>query len=171
MLLALFEFCGMACSKMSTKSSRTTKPVKRPAHRPTKYTPETVAEITKAIREGCSQEDAALLAGINRATFYEWVNTKPDFAEAVQKAHADFKRANVAAIRAAGMKAKDGEVKGSWQANAWLLERKHPEEFGLSISVRVSVDDLKLLKKHGIKASEAWQLLMEQLATQEADKA
>lgn len=133
--------------------------------RKTKYTPETVNEICKAIREGSTQNDAACLAGITTTTFHEWINTKPEFSEAVEKAHADFKRANVAAIRAAGVRPqKDGTLKGQWQANAWLLERKYPDEFGQRITIKIKPEDQELLKRHNLTPDTAWRMLMEDLA-------
>ena len=146
----------------------TNKP-RRPVGRSTKYTPETVAEIVKAIREGCSQDDAALLAGVSRTTFYAWVSEKPEFSDAVEKAHADFKRANVAAIRAAGMKAKDGKLDGSWQANAWLLERKYPEEFAQKRQITVKLELVERLQKHGLSASDALEMFLGALEEQKVN--
>lgn len=139
------------------------------AGRKTKLTPETVKAVTDAIREGSTQDDAARLAGIARTTFYEWMNAKPEFADAVQKAHADFKRAQVKAIRAAGIRAKKdahGEVigtEGSWQANAWLLERKYPEDFGQRMTYKLDPDQLAILARHGLTPKEAMAQLINAL--------
>lgn len=54
------------------------------------YTPERVAKICKAIENGETNAVAAKIGGIHVATFCEWQNTKPEFAEAVKRAKATF---------------------------------------------------------------------------------
>lgn len=54
------------------------------------YTPERVAKICKAIENGETNATAAKIGGIHVATFCEWQNTKPEFAEAVKRAKAAF---------------------------------------------------------------------------------
>lgn len=58
--------------------------------RKTKYTPETIKAICDALERGETQERAAELGGIDRATFYAWMNEKPDFSDAVKRAKAVF---------------------------------------------------------------------------------
>ena len=84
-----------------------------------KYRQELVTEICGYISGGSTNEDACALAGISEQTFYRWINEKSDFSELVKKALLAFKQTHVAAI--AGSK--------HWQARAWLLERKFPNEF------------------------------------------
>jgi len=67
---------------------------------------------------------AAHEAGVSHETFYDWLTRYPDFAEAVKKAEAAF-------ILAALQRIDDAVQKGSWQAAAWLLERKYPAQFGV----------------------------------------
>lgn len=54
------------------------------------YTPERVKRICDAIERGETNETAAKIGGIHVATFCEWQNTKPEFAEAVKRAKAAF---------------------------------------------------------------------------------
>lgn len=54
------------------------------------YTPERVAKICKAIENGETNATAARIGGIHVATFCEWQNTKPEFAEAVKRSKAAF---------------------------------------------------------------------------------
>ena len=54
------------------------------------YTPERVAKICQAIENGETNATAAKIGGIHVATFCEWQNTKPEFAEAVKRAKAAF---------------------------------------------------------------------------------
>lgn len=95
-----------------------------------KLTKELIQEISTVINDGGSNEDAAIIAGINRTTFYEWLaiaDDKPnsiyaDFSDAVKTAKVKRKLRRTARIEAA---AKEG----NWQADAWYLERVYPEEF------------------------------------------
>lgn len=54
------------------------------------YTPERVAKICQAIENGETNATAAKIGGIHVATFCEWQNTKPEFAEAVKRAKSAF---------------------------------------------------------------------------------
>lgn len=93
--------------------------------RPTKYTPETVKKITGAIQTGATYRLAAQYGGIGLSTFNEWRHQYPEFAEAVEEAEGQGAVMLIAKIqRAAG---------NSWRAAAWILERRHPEEYGRQI--------------------------------------
>lgn len=67
------------------------------AGRKSKYTPERVKQITDALSAGATHEDAYTVAGIGHDTFYRWINTKPEFSEAVTYAES---RAHLAAVYA-----------------------------------------------------------------------
>lgn len=88
-----------------------------------KYTPEMVEEICKWIRLGNSNKDAATIAGVCEETFYSWQKEHAGFSEELKKAESEFKSARIMRIMEASKK--------SWQASAWLLERKYPLEFSL----------------------------------------
>lgn len=91
-----------------------------------KLTPELQKQIVKTILAGNYGEVASEAAGIDRATFYRWMERgqksgkadKPyrEFRSAVEEARADSETELVATI----MKAA---ASGSWPAAAWLLER------------------------------------------------
>lgn len=53
-------------------------------------TAERIAIICDAIERGETNATAAKLGGISKATFCEWQNTKPEFADAVKKAKEAF---------------------------------------------------------------------------------
>jgi hypothetical protein len=55
--------------------------------RPTKRTPEVVARIAEAVAIGLTDEEAALLAGINPDTMTEW-RKDPEFSGAIKRATA-----------------------------------------------------------------------------------
>ena len=55
--------------------------------RPTKRTPEVVAKLAEAVAIGLTDEEAALLAGINPDTMTEW-RKDPEFSGAIKRATA-----------------------------------------------------------------------------------
>lgn len=99
-----------------------------------KYTPEIVKEISAYIEQGKSNRDACALSDICEDTFYDWQKLHPEFFEAVKKAHANYKSKLVAILHKAAYDDKEKEVR-SWQAAAWLLERKYKDEFSLRSEV------------------------------------
>ena len=104
--------------------------------RPTKLTPKLQAEICGYIENGNTFTRAFCLAGIGEKTFYQWkaqgetdIENGKDtihsqFAQAIKKAEEKFKAWNIQQIMNAGKQSNH------WQACAWLLERKYPDEFG-----------------------------------------
>jgi hypothetical protein len=87
--------------------------------RPTKRTPEVVVKIAEAVAVGLTDEEAALLAGINPDTMTEWRKV-PEFSGAIKRATAQRLLARLGRIEA-------GEQ--GWQGTAWALERLYPERF------------------------------------------
>jgi len=57
-----------------------------------KYNPEIVRLICQHIEQGETNEHAAELAGISKQTFYDWLNTKVDFSDAVKKAKEEYQK-------------------------------------------------------------------------------
>lgn len=89
--------------------------------RPTKYNEYTKAEIIKYIEDGYTQADAAQLAGVSEATFYEWANQYPEFSESIKSAVIKSQKPLLDAIK----KSTD------WKSKAWLLERRFPNEYAI----------------------------------------
>lgn len=58
--------------------------------RKSKYTPERVERICKAIEDGSTYEDAAKIGGIAESTFFEWLNNNAEFLERVKRAKESF---------------------------------------------------------------------------------
>lgn len=87
-----------------------------------KYCPEIIKEITDNLSLGMGRVDTATLVGINFDTFCQWMQ-KPEFSEAIKKAELQSKLRCVGIIQKAAIT--------TWQAAAWWLERKMPEEFAL----------------------------------------
>jgi hypothetical protein len=95
-----------------------------------------------ALRTGSYRGDAARRVGIAEHTLYEWISRGRDDFEAgidspccqlfrdIQKAEADAK------VNALALIAKAAN-NGAWQAAAWMLERKNPEQWGKRERVQV----------------------------------
>lgn len=101
-----------------------------------KYCKEIVDKLAHLIEEGNPQVNAASLAGISEAVFYQWLKDprKIEFVERIKKAHSTFIESQVQIIRTAAMPRRGPGgtvVNGSWQAGAWLLERMHHDQFGM----------------------------------------
>lgn len=110
--------------------------------RKSKLTPETREKMLSLIRTGGYFEDACKVAGIDSSTFRRWMQKGAaqtrgkyrTFRTEVKKAEAEAKTRFIANIdKAAGA--------GTWQASAWMLERRWPEQFarrdGLAIDAKV----------------------------------
>lgn len=89
-----------------------------------------IDEIIKRIKGGCPVTVMCDSVGLSTSTYHFWMATgkKEDsdevyksFRHRVLAAKADYLWSCVKDIKEAGEK--------SWQANAWLLERKNPENF------------------------------------------
>ena len=98
--------------------------------RPTKLTPDVHAAIVNAILAGNYAETAARYAGVTPATFYNWTARGREakqgiyfeFFDAIEKAKAQAEVRDVAIIERA--------ANDTWQAAAWMLERKFPARWG-----------------------------------------
>jgi transposase len=96
-----------------------------------KLTPEIQKRIIQAIRIGATYEHAASYGGITRVTLWKWLKKGEeaksgklkDFHDAVRKAEGEATVGWLAKIEQA---ASDG----AWQAAAWKLERRYPDEYG-----------------------------------------
>ena len=101
--------------------------------RPTKLTEDIQQVVIGAIQLGMYQEQAALMAGISRTSFFRWMDngTKTgkqyaryrDFRDAVEKARAEAEARKLRSIHIAA-------DSGTWQAAAWWLERSFPNRWG-----------------------------------------
>lgn len=125
-----------------------------------KYTPEAVQAICDALRLGLTRADACVHGGISDETFARWLRQHVEFMENVKKAELQAKMSRVARITQAGKN-------GTWQADAWVLERKYPDEFGQKLVIRVLPEQADILKKHGLSPHEAWLQFIQELANAE----
>ncbi|MFC3833492.1 hypothetical protein [Deinococcus rufus] len=101
--------------------------------RKTKLTAQLQERFVRAIRAGNWVETCCDYCGINPDSYYEWMKRGTqggehnaiyrDFKRAVDEARASAEIESVARIRVSGQN-------GNWRADAWYLERSHPERWG-----------------------------------------
>ncbi len=99
--------------------------------RPTKRSPEREQAVLNALRLGNTRRNAAAYAEIDPATLWRWCEADATFRNAVEKAEAD------AETRFLGQVAK-AAADGTWQAAAWWLERRRPEDYRRREGVELS---------------------------------
>lgn len=127
-----------------------------PAGRPSKFTPDRAEGIIEAINNLVPYRVAAEAHQIDRSTLYDWINKGFDDIKAGKKntALAKFsytiKKGKCEAIKKLITDIKAG--KKSWQARAWLLERRFPMEFSLAAEelaqMKRQIEEIKALIKH-----------------------
>lgn len=100
--------------------------------RPTKRTPAVVGRLLSALRSGNTRRTACIYAGIDESTFQRWNKADAVFAAEVKGVEEEAVLRNVAHINVAAAK--------SWQAAAWWLERRLPQEWGRIDRLAVSGD-------------------------------
>lgn len=103
---------------------------------PTKYSQEVVDAICAALETGAGPVASAKAGGITFQTYQDWNHNNIEFSERIKKARIDGEQR----IRELGMQAImkagngyviDGEnIRPQWQAWAWILERRFPDEYG-----------------------------------------
>ncbi len=103
--------------------------------RKTKLTHEVKEQIYLIIADGNTYKVAFQSCGIGESTFYEWMQ-QPEFSELIKKAEAEAKKKLLGTIKAAS------DTK--WQAAAWILERRWPDEFGAKQKLDHNVNDRRM---------------------------
>ena len=109
--------------------------------RTTKCTKPVIEAICLALQDGLPFESACECGGISKQTGYDWLKRGESgedpfltFSDAVKKAQAIGEYALVRIVQNASFK--------SWQAAAWLLERRFPDRWGRGpAQVKLSLQD------------------------------
>lgn len=122
--------------------------------RPTKLDPARVEKILAFLERGNTRRTAAIASGVGDSTFKLWTSlarnarervatgAKPsktelrylDFLDRVEEAEEKSVARNIENVR------KAAEA-GTWQASAWWLERRRPDDFARRVHVRHGGDD------------------------------
>jgi hypothetical protein len=111
--------------------------------RPTLLDDDRLEAITNALRNGAYIDHAAQAAGISTRTYHGWMERgrterdrinaglapDPDEAPFVQLLHSVERAQSEAAVDLLGEIANHAR-NGTWQAAAWILERKFPRQWG-----------------------------------------
>ena len=90
-------------------------------------TKEAIKTAVELKRRGANDKDIAAALLVRPETFSRWINhpqsdNQSQLSQALQKVEAEYKANILAGIYNAG-------AKGQWQAFAWILERKYPQEY------------------------------------------
>ena len=155
----------------------TATPAKR--GRKTLLTPERLEAIKTMLRAGAYVDDSCRAVGITKTTFYNWLQRGNiqrerlnagleieeneskflDFLDAVEEADAE-------GIIGHLMNIDNAAKNGTWQASAWILERKQPKKWGRydrteisgpdggAIQINVSTEELERKISHILKTRE-----------------
>ena len=116
-----------------TSPDQLAEPAKRGPGRPAIITLEIAQQVGRLIAKGLTEEQACTRIGINLASFRTARHRNAQFETAIKEAHADFLDLATDTI------AKGGR---GWQGLAWLLERRHGEQFrrnsGLEVLAQIA---------------------------------
>lgn len=117
--------------------------------RPTRLTKPLIEQLATYIENGNFAQDACKLADVSEAGYYKWLAT----GRAILEGEIEKTRANaltvelVEAIKHADAKFKEYHLSNinrasrtTWQASAWMLERRFPEEYGRRAENSVKVE-------------------------------
>ncbi len=101
------------------------------AGRKTKYTKELVNDLLDNLRQGKGRHKSCKEVGINYQTFLNWLKdeSKSEFLTQVKEAEQEGNQVIKETCEQAIRKAATNNDKPIWQAAAWLLERKFPDEY------------------------------------------
>lgn len=98
-------------------------------------------KICDEIKRGMPLTKAALLAGITATTFYNWYNKgKKAKSGKFKKFYDQIEEAKAYAIALRIENIRQAGADGTWQADAWWLERIDPDNFSLNKRVQVDAD-------------------------------
>ena len=104
--------------------------------RPSKLTPEVQRRIVRAIKLGATHAIAAARGGIDISTMMRWMAAgECDGARQYREFRAAVKAAEGEAAETALKRVNAAAAKGTWQAAAWLLERRYREGYALHTTI------------------------------------
>ena len=163
--------------------------------RPSKLTPELQAEMEKLFATGCTIETACAMVGLGISTFHNWMvlgkeggsgNGKyMEFWDVIKKAQAVPLTESIAIVRKAARPLFDEVIKpdgtverslvngGSWQAAAWILERKDPKHYAKRTYHKIEgLDDfVKWCEKNTRTPGDLFQQMIQAIEEEERELA
>jgi transposase len=143
--------------------------------RPGKLNEAIIDKISKSVKNGLSFKDATFLAGVGESTFYKWqekgqkakAGIYREFVDKLEEAKLQGKQTHLNLLNRAAMGYEydeltyevDGKgveklvkrvrktVKGDPSCTKWILEKRHPEEFGsrLTLSTDAPITTVELV--------------------------
>src|ERR1700679_2418607 len=96
--------------------------------RPTKRTPELLAQLTAHLETGATLALACQACGLDPTTLNTW-RKDAEFAQYLEQTLAIAQINNLLRVQAGGP---------GWQGAAWILERRHPKRWGKRETVTVN---------------------------------
>jgi hypothetical protein len=112
-----------------TTADKGVTPDKRRRGRPATITLAIVQEIARLIAKGMTEEQACLRVGINPASLRTAKHRNPEFETAIKEAQAEYLDESLDII---------GQGGRGWQGRAWILERRHGEQFRRNSALELS---------------------------------
>ena len=104
--------------------------------RTTKMTSERVEAVLMGLRRGLSRTVAGQAAGVSKDSIRRWMERSATFRADTEQAEAESQSMLLGIVLAAAAK----KLPNTWQAAAWLLERRWPEAYGQRSKVDISLD-------------------------------
>lgn len=92
-----------------------------------KLTTELAKEFTALVASGATNADACRYIGVDESTFYRWL--KNPKTEAERQLCNDLNKAEMKRKLWHLNRIQQASTDGAWQASAWYLERRYPQEY------------------------------------------
>ena len=107
--------------------------------RPTKCTPKVIARVARILALGGTINSACRAGGIDPVSYYKWIKR----GEAGEEPFVNFLHAikeSQAVAEEKALRVIDEAMLDSWQAAAWLLERRYPNDWGRRQRMDIGTD-------------------------------
>jgi hypothetical protein len=125
------------------------------------------AGLCRLLRLGLSRAAVCERLKIHYNTFHNWFMADVKFCEAIKSAEAEFVEDQVNIVHQAARTPNLSTGQVPWQAAAWLLERRRPEEYGRNSVltaeqfVQAALENLGLMIRDNPEAQKQFQALQE----------
>jgi len=124
--------------------------------RTSKLTDELQTNICNALRAGATYKDACSLVDVHYSTLVIWRSRAESgekryiqLFDAIQKALSHYKTACLSRIQSIAEGDPTRNERRQWQAWAWILERRFPDEFGRRFDIDVKGDAANVVVQVG----------------------